>query len=52
LRLEPLVTHRERHQSLIKSCFAKKPLRMLIDQLEDAFAAPLNFALERRHLRN
>jgi hypothetical protein len=52
LRLEVLVMHRECHQTLIKSGLAEKWLSVFIDQLENALAAPLNFALEGRHLRN
>ena len=49
LQLELLIAHRERHQSLIKSGLAEERLGVFIDQLEDAPAALLDFALERRH---
>ena len=49
LQFELLITHRERHQSLIESGLAKKRLWVFINQLEDALAALLDFALERRH---
>jgi hypothetical protein len=52
LCLELLVVHRECHQTLIKAGLAEKWLRMFIDELENALAAPLNFVLERRHSRN
>jgi hypothetical protein len=50
LHLKLLVAHGERHQPLIKSRLAEKWLWMLIDQFEDATAAPLDFALEHLHL--
>jgi hypothetical protein len=50
LQFELLIAHRECHQSLIKSGLAEKRLGVFIDQLEDAPAALLDFALERRHL--
>src|SRR5213078_1230388 len=49
LQFELLITHRERHQSLIESGLAEKRLRVFINQFEDALAALLDFALERRH---
>src|SRR5439155_16976644 len=52
LHLELLVAHGDRHSSLIQSRLAQKRLWMLIDQLEDAAAAPVNFVLDGRHLRN
>ena len=49
LQFELLIAHREGHQSLIESGLAEKRLGIFIDQLEDAPAALLDFALERRH---
>jgi hypothetical protein len=44
-----LVAHRERHHPLIKTGFAEKRLRMLIDQIEYAFAASFDFGLQSAH---
>ena len=44
-----LIAHRERHHALVKAGFAEKRLGMLIDQIEDAFAASLDFGLESIH---
>src|SRR5437764_11408005 len=49
LQFELLITHRERHQPLVKSGLAEKRLWVFIDQLEDPLAALLDLALERRH---
>src|SRR5947207_6468693 len=49
LQFELLITHRERHQSLVKSGLAEKRLWVFINQVEDPLAALLDLALERRH---
>ena len=49
LHLEILIAHRERHDALIKAGLAKKRLRMLVHQLENAVPASLDFRLERAH---
>jgi hypothetical protein len=49
LHFEVLVSHRERHHPLIKASFTEERFRMAIDQLENAFAASLNFGLQSAH---
>ena len=49
LDLEVLIAHRERHHPLIKAGLAKQRLRMLIDQIEYAFAASFDFGLQSAH---
>ena len=50
LDLEMFVAHRERHHALIETGFAKKGFGMPIDELKNALAAPLDFALNRIHV--
>jgi len=46
------VAHRERHHSLVEARFAEKRLGMLIDQVENLFAARFNFVLQRAHKKS
>jgi len=43
------VAHRERHHSLVKTGFAEERLWVLVDELENAFAAPFDFCLQSAH---
>src|SRR5882724_4452918 len=49
LHLEVLIAHRERHHSLVKAGFTEERLRMLVDQIEYAFAASFDFGLQSAH---